>query len=89
MIHKYHSQNCNVQNLVSTFWLSQFNHYNEYFFSHGIDRHVYPLPNILKGANLITMICAVCMYYPSRAKAGPEGADRGTAHLNDVRFNSN
>ena len=60
MIHKYHSQNCNVQNLVSTFWLSQFNHYNEYFFSHGIDRHVYPLPNILKGANLITMICAVC-----------------------------
>ena len=27
--------------------------------------------------------------FPSRAKGGPEGADRGKAHLNDVRFNSN
>ena len=26
---------------------------------------------------------------PSQAKGGPEGADRGEAHLNDVRFNSN
>ena len=26
---------------------------------------------------------------PSRAEGGPEGADRGKAHLNDVRFNSN
>ena len=30
----------------------------------------------------------VCIY-PSRAEGGPEGADRGEAHLNDVRFNSN
>ena len=29
------------------------------------------------------------MYHPSRAEGGPEGADRGEAHLNDVRFNSN
>ena len=28
-------------------------------------------------------------YYPSQAEGGPEGADRGKAHLNDVRFNSN
>ena len=27
--------------------------------------------------------------YPSRAKGGPKGANRGKAHLNDVRFNSN
>ena len=26
---------------------------------------------------------------PSRVEEGPEGADRGEAHLNDVRFNSN
>ena len=27
--------------------------------------------------------------FPSRAEVGPEEADRGKAHLNDVRFNSN
>ena len=28
-------------------------------------------------------------FHPSRAEGGPEGADRGEAHLNEVRFNSN
>ena len=29
------------------------------------------------------------MNFPSRDKGGSEGANRGKAHLNDVRFNSN
>ena len=42
---------------------------------------------------LFSQYFALRKYYnntdPSRAEGGPEGADRGKAHLNDVRFNSN
>ena len=51
----------------------------------------HPHPNELKPDNRRFSMAKITVlrHFPSRAEGGPEGADRGKAHLNDVRFNSN